>query len=421
MDTELSQQIIWLGRLKSALKVVLPLALVGVVAVYAGGLIAPSLEEGQFRTGTVQAGSIEGTMDATGVIVPEFDAVMTSPVEARVLRVLKRAGDSVRRGEALLELDVRGAELSLEKLTDNIALKRNAEAQLKATLQAKLQQLENSIRIKRREIESDSNSVEQNRRLFEKGYISSGELQKFTIQAKKSADELDALQKDYRNAQVSSALQQEGIALEVAILNKDKTQSARELQQASARAEESGIVTWALQTVGVQVRKGEMIARVADLSSFRVDASISDVQRSRLAVGMPVRLSFGSGAESLSGFVSGIQPTIENGVLKFMVVLHNKSHPALKPNARVDVGVVIAERSKTLILKRGSYFRGEGECDVFVVRSESGKHVAVKTRARIGTANSEYCEIVSGLHAGDVVILSDMKQYEQHERMKISK
>ncbi|MFY7999784.1 MAG: efflux RND transporter periplasmic adaptor subunit [Candidatus Kapaibacteriota bacterium] len=420
MDRELSNKTIWQGRIKSVLKVIIPLVVVGAVAVYAGGLMNPSLVSTQIRTAAVQEGSIEGTLDAAGVVVPEFDAVMTSPVEARVLRIIKRTGDNVSKGEALLELDVRGAELTLNKLADNISLKRNAEAQLKATLTAKLQQLENTIRIKRREIESDSNSVEQNRKLFDKGYISSGELQKFIIQAKKSADELDALQKDYRNAQVSSTLQQEGVALEMAILQKDKTQSERELEQASAKAEQNGVVTWILQTVGAPVRKGEMIARIADLTSFRVEATISDMQRSRIAIGMPVKVKVSDGIAALSGFVSGVQPTVENGVVKFTIALNDKSHTSLKSNARVDIGVVIAERSQTLIVKRGSYFRGEGTTDVFVLRNEGGKQVAVKTRVVIGTANSDFCEIRSGLKAGDSIILSDMKLYEQHERITIT-
>jgi HlyD family secretion protein len=86
----------------------------------------------------------------------------------------------------------------------------------------------------------------------------------------------------------------------------------------------------------------------------------------------------------------------------------------------VDIGVVIAERSQTLIVKRGSYFRGEGTTDVFVLRNEGGKQVAVKTRVVIGTANSDFCEIRSGLKAGDSIILSDMKLYEQHERITIT-
>ncbi|MCU0426060.1 MAG: efflux RND transporter periplasmic adaptor subunit [Candidatus Kapabacteria bacterium] len=419
MDRELSTQAQLQYRMKSLAKVVVPLIIIGAVAVYAGGLLAPSLESNRLRTATVQEGGIEGTIEASGVVVPEFDAVMTCPVEARVLRIVKRVGDSVERGEALLDLDVRGAELALEKLTDNIALKRNAAAQLKATLTAKLQQLENSIRIKRREIESDSNAVEQNRKLFDKGYLSAGELQKFIIQAKKSQDELDALLKDFRNAEISSGLQQEGVALEMAILQKDKSQSERELLQASTKAEQKGVVTWIIQTVGAGVRKGEMIARVADLSSYRIDATVSEVHRNRIAVGMPVYASVGAGAEKLRGFITGVQPSVENGTVKFTVALQASSHANLKPNMRVDIGVIIAQYAKALILKRGAYFHGEGATDVFVVRTEGTSRYAVKTRVVLGTTNSEMCEIRSGLQKGDVVVLNDMKDFQHNNDILI--
>jgi HlyD family secretion protein len=433
MDRELSTSTIWRERLKSTMKIAVPLAVVSAAAVYGGGLLSPSVEAAKLRTAEVVEGGIEGTVEATGLIVPEFDAVVVCPVEARVLRLRKRAGDSIATGEALLDLDVRGAELALEKLTDNIALKRNAEAQLKATLTAKLQQLENTIRIKRREIESDSNIVEQNRRLFEKGYLSSGDFQKFVIQAKKSADELDALLKDYRNAQISSGLQQEGVALEMSVLQKDKAQSERELLQASTKAERSGVVTWIVQTVGAQIHKGEMVARVADLSSYRVDASVSETQRSRIAVGMPVRVLLNSlnplnasiGADSgrsknsgqLNGFVTSVQPTVDNGTVKFTVALEQSA--ALKPNMRVELGVVSVQVAQTLVVKRGAYFRGEGATTVFVLRNDGATTFAVRTRVEIGTANSQQCEVRSGLQKGDRIVLSDMKDFEHQEKVQV--
>lgn len=424
MDRELSTRAVWQGRIKSAAKVVVPLVVLGVVALYAGGLMSPSIEFSRLRTATVEEGSIEGMVEGTGMVVPEFDAVMISPVEARVLRINKRPGDSVAKGEALLELDVRTAELALEKLGDNISLKRNAAAQLKATLTAKLQQLENSIRIKRREIESDSNAVEQNKKLFDKGYLSSGELQKFIIQAKKSQDELDALLKDFHNAQISSGLQQEGVALEMAILQKDKSQSERELLQASTKAERGGIVTWIMQTVGARVNKGEMIARVADLSSYRIDASISDMQRNRVAVGMPVKIAIGESSEPLGGFITGIQPTVENGVVKFTVALERRANERsieglLKPNMRVDVGVIIAKAFKTLVVKRGAFFRGEGPADVFVLKKKGNSTIAVKTQVLVGISNSRICRILSGLQKGDVIVLNEMKEYLHHETIAV--
>ena len=52
------------------------------------------------------------------------------------------------------------------------------------------------------------------------------------------------------------------------------------------RSDQDGVLTWVLPEVGATVRKGDVLARVADLSAYRVVATISDVHASKLAAGM---------------------------------------------------------------------------------------------------------------------------------------
>ena len=135
MDRELSNAALRRNRLRNALKIVLPLVVVGGAVMYGAGLIAPSLDKTTMRTAPVERGAVEAVIEASGVVVPEIDRVLASPIDARVLRILKRAGDSVSKGEAIVTLDLGASTLALEKLTDNIARKANQQAQLAATLE----------------------------------------------------------------------------------------------------------------------------------------------------------------------------------------------------------------------------------------------------------------------------------------------
>ncbi len=51
---------------------------------------------------------------------------------------------------------------------------------------------------------------------------------------------------------------------------------------ATPTADRHGVVTWTLTEEGAAVRKGDIVARVADLSAFRVDASVGQAQAARL-------------------------------------------------------------------------------------------------------------------------------------------
>ena len=165
-----------------------------------------------------------------------------------------------------------------------------------------------------------------------------------------------------------------------------------------ARSDRDGVLTWVVAETGATLRRGDVLARVADLSSFRVVATISDVHASRLAAGMPARVKLDD-ATTVGGTISSIDPRIENGTVRFWVDLDAASHPKLRNNLRVDVYAVTGARGNVLQVRRGSL--GDADRDgVFVVRGDT----AVRVPVRFGLGGEENVEIVEGLREGDEVI-----------------
>ena len=64
----------------------------------------------------------------------------------------------------------------------------------------------------------------------------------------------------------------------------------RRLELATTRAPISGVLTWVHQEAGATVGVGEVLARIADLDSFRVEASVADAYAARVEAGQPVRV-----------------------------------------------------------------------------------------------------------------------------------
>src|SRR4029079_17114923 len=95
-----------------------PAAAVGAVVIVMGAsaVMSPSIRRGEIRTARVQAGPIEATITASGTVVPELEQVLSSPVDARVVRVLKRPGAPLRRGEAILDLDLSASVLAVDRI-----------------------------------------------------------------------------------------------------------------------------------------------------------------------------------------------------------------------------------------------------------------------------------------------------------------
>jgi HlyD family secretion protein len=208
------------------------------------------------------------------------------------------------------------------------------------------------------------------------------------------------------NAEHATEAELAGLALETATLQKEREQSLHELERATTKADRDGVLTWVVSEEGAVVRKGDVVARVADLSSFRVDASVSDIHASRLRAGMPARVKL-TDSGWLDGTIATVLPTIKDGIVTVQIALDDKACKALRSNLRVDVYIVTDRRQKALRLKRGVFPATEGTRDLFVVRG--GK--AVITPVRLGLSNFDYCEVLEGLAPGDEVIISDMQSY----------
>ena len=229
---------------------------------------------------------------------------------------------------------------------------------------------------------------------------------------KQAQIELAQLRGERENAERANAVQLEGLALERGSLDKEAAQARRLLDLSTTKSDRKGVLTWVLSQEGALVRRGDVIARIADLSSFRVEGSVSDVHAGRLRPGMAAVVRINE--ESLDGTISEVFPTVENGVIRFTVALAKASHAALRPSLRADVLVITDRKPRALRLKRGP-FADNVTRGVFVVRGDR----AVRVPVTLGLSGIDDVEVVSGLSEADEVIISDMRDYAHLGEVKI--
>ncbi|HWW62199.1 MAG TPA: HlyD family efflux transporter periplasmic adaptor subunit [Thermoanaerobaculia bacterium] len=375
--------------------------------------LRPSIKRRDIRTARVERGSVDATLQAAGTVVPAFEQVVSSPVEARVLRVERRAGDRVAAGDALLTLDTSASRLDFERLDERLAQKENENAQLRLRLDDTLAGQRAQIEQKKLDAEIFHLRAQQNARLFREGLVSEQENLAAAASAKKSDIELAQLADALVRAQRSAGAQLAAASMDASILRRERDESHRQLDLAMMRAGRAGIVTWTLQEEGATVRRGDVIARIADLSAFRVVATISDIHASRLAAGMPVRVRLDE-STLVGGTIASVDPRIENGAARFFVDLETRAHAKLRNNLRVDVFVITGRRDRVLRVARGALGQSARE-EVFVVRGNN----AVRVPVRFGLAGEEAIEIVDGVHLGDEVVVSDMSDFREVGKVRL--
>jgi len=375
--------------------------------------LRPSVDRERLRIGVVDRGPVEGVIEASGAVVPAFEKVLSSPVEARVDRILVRPGAAISPGDEILALDTSASRLELSRLEDLLAQKESEREELRLDLEAELAGLGSRIESGRLDAEILRYRLEQDRKLFAEGLAAEEALRGAEVAAEKAAIELRQLEESVERTRRTHAARLRGLGLDVDILRAQREAARRELELATTRADRAGVLTWVIPEEGATVARGQVIARIADLDSFRVEATVSDVHAARLAPRLPVRVLLDG--ETLEGHLASVHPRIENGVVRFDVALAEPDHPRLRNNLRVDVLVVTAFRRDAVRLPQGSFAGGGALAQVFVVEGSR----AVRTEVRFGLTGHQHVEIEEGLLPGQEVILSDMSQHLHLEEVQV--
>lgn len=415
MDRELGREV-RRRRLAGRLAVAAGLGALGIALfVLLPGWLQPSVERSGIRTAAVDRGPVEGTIEASGTMVPAFEKALSSPVEARVERILVRPGTEVDPGEAIVELDTAASRTELERLEDLLSQKHAEREEKRLEMETELAEIRSKIESARLDTEILGHRLEQVRRLHAEGLLSEERLRETVVAARKAEIELRNLEESLGRCRKTHEARLRRVELDEEIFRGQRDATRRELELATARADRRGVLTWVVAQEGVTVGRGEVLARIADLDSYRVEATVSDVHAGRLAEGLPVRVLLGG--ERLVGLLTGIRPRIEDGVVRFDVELDRPSHPKLRHNLRVDVLVVTGARGDALRLPRAAATGSGGGAlaRVFVVQGER----AVQRRVRLGLVGHEHVEVIDGLAEGEEVILSDMSDFLHLEEVSI--
>jgi HlyD family secretion protein len=375
--------------------------------------VRPGVRRGEIRTARVERGAVEATISATGTVVPAYEHVITSPIESRVTRILLKPGDALEEGRPILQLDTQETSAALEKLDDQISLKENEREQALLDHARQKTALRTRREIKALELQSREYEAARCRKHFDEGLFSQDEVRQAETEAERVRIELRQIDESLANLEGTLERDLQGLELELAILRKDRAETGRRLELATAASDHPGVLTWVLPSEGMAVRRGDELARVADLSAFRVEATVSDVHASRILPGLPVLVQ--SADLRLEGTVSAVRPMVENGVITLDVALAERSHPGLRQNLRVDVRIVVERVEDCLRIPRGPYMTPDGTRAVFAIRGDR----ALRTPVRFGITNIDFYQILEGLEEGDEVIVSDMSDHMHVTEVKL--
>ena len=393
-------------------RIVLFLMLAGVVAF---GLVALSGRQPAARISAVSPArqNIVSSLVSNGKVEPITPFVMRSQLDTFVEKIHVTEGQAVKKGQALLELNVMDAEarlaeakVKLLRARDDLrAAKAGGRSDQAARVVGDLAKAQGEHdRLKRNHDALERLIAEQ---AATKEELASNDLALHNAQAEVTRlsavkDEFDRgvkLEADRASLQVQQA------ESEVASLE-EKVRGGR------ITAPVDGTLYSLRVKAGEYVKTGDLLGEMADLSKVRVRAFIDEPDLGVLEPGLPVVITWDAlPSRSWAGKTENVpKEVVQHGTRSVgeLLCTVNNEKLELLPNINVNVRITSKEHVNVLAVPRGAVEAEAGRRFVFVVKESQlgvGKSTLEKREVHVGIADATSYEITSGLQEGEMVAL----------------
>lgn len=144
-----------------------------------------------------------------------------------------------------------------------------------------------------------------------------------------------------------------------------------------------------------------------------VELKMPEDQISEVRVGQAVVID-SQVSRGVNGRVARIDPPADGAA---RVIVTTAAPTNIAPGTSVDGTIELERLSDAVYVSRPMFVNANSDATLFKVEAD-GVH-ATKVRVRFGRPSLKTLEITRGLEAGDRVILSDMRQYEQYDRIAL--
>lgn len=393
------------------------IALLALVAWVASGWLGGgrSYDAARLRIAEVKRGDLVRDLSAEGRVIaansPTLYAIAAGVVELKIV-----AGDKVAKGQDLAVIDSPELRSKLAQEESTLA-GMQAEAS-RAVLDAQIMRANARKALDQASVERTAamRDLERYQRAYEGGAVPQNDLARAQDEMKKAEIGLAAAQKDFQLQSAGAGLDARNKQLLAERQRAVVAEAQRQVDALTIRAPFDGQVGQVQVPQGTSVVANGPVLSVVDLSRFEVEIKVPESFARDLGIGMPAQVT-GNNA-TYAAEIAAVSPEVVNGEVTARVrFADGKQPPALRQNQRLSVRIVMDTRRNVLMVERGPFLEQDGGRFAWVVDGSNAR----KQPITAGAASLDNVEILSGLTAGDRIVVSGTDQFANNaDRVRIS-
>lgn len=364
---------------------------------------------------TVAEGDFLEYIDVNGMVVPSVSIRVNAKEGGTVERICCHNGDVLKRGDTILVL-------SNPKVLEEMAAERqNYDLQQMQHRRQLIEMQQKSITLRSQALQAnfELKQMAQNYELAEEearmGVRSKAQLQvardEYDYNRQRTLLNIENLHQD----SVLNVIGRQLIEQQMAMEAQKQDNSNRRSSALVVVAPTDGQIGNLNASIGVQVSAGEQIGEIGVLTDFKVTARLNEYYIDRVQSGLSATAE--QKGRRYAFEVSRTTPQVQEH--SFAVELRpvaSLQESPLRPGQTLRLQIELGKPERRLIIPRGNFYAQTSGQWVMLV-DKTGR-CARRVPIKLGRQNTAHYEVVSGLRAGDRILISGYDAFGDAEIVK---
>ena len=342
-------------------------------------------------------------LDVEGIVQPIMTIQVNTMESGFVERIVAEDGAMLNEGDTILILSNPELLHSIEDENDAWEDSQRRYREQEIEMQQKSIVLRQQALDANYQLTSIENSLKQSREEYRMGIRSKAELdvaeKNYEYQKKKALLQLESLGHD----SVSARLMREMAAANREASDKKRARSAARTRNLVVRAPVAGQLSFLAVTLGQQVGAGTKVGEIKIMKQFKIKASLNEFYIDRIANGQSASVRYQEKTYPMR--ISQVVPEVKEKKFDCSLVFTGEMPENIRIGKSYRVQIELGSKERTLVIPRGDFLSTTGGLWIYKLDADGSR--AVKTEIETGRQNPQQIEILSGLKAGDRVIIGD--------------
>ncbi|PYU46151.1 MAG: hypothetical protein DMG54_04150 [Acidobacteria bacterium] len=353
------------------------------------------------------------SISSNGKVEPIAPYVMRAQLDTFVEKVRATEGQTIKKGQMILELDVKDAAARLSEAQGKLLRAQDDLRAAKAGGRTdEAARVAGDLAKAQAERDRRQKNHEALRRLIAQQAATQDELAANDLALAEAQAEVTRLAAGKQEFERSVKLDTDQAALRVEQIQNEVAVLEEKVRQGGITAPTDGTLYSLPVKAGDYVKVGELLAEMADLHKVRVRAFIDEPELGALEANEPVKITWDALPSKTWVGKTEIVPkqVVPHGTRSVgeLLCAVNNDKLELLPNINVNVRINSRERIGVLAVPRGAVAAEGGRRYVFVVKRNQlsvNQSTLEKREIHVGIADATNYEVVSGLEEGELVAL----------------